>query len=89
MPFANRPSFLLFDDYLTREVLHRAKALAAGLQRLGLNVGDRVGVWLANRWEWVVSIYLFYPSLSIHIILFYLFSSIIYHVGSIYLSLLS
>ena len=37
------------------EVGRRSRALALGLRKLGIRDGDRVGVWLANRWEWVVT----------------------------------
>ncbi|GAA1481445.1 AMP-binding protein [Gordonia sinesedis] len=32
-------------------------ALAAGLVRLGVAAGDRVGLWSPNRWEWVLTQY--------------------------------
>jgi fatty-acyl-CoA synthase len=28
--------------------------LATGLVRAGIGVGDRVGIWAPNRWEWVI-----------------------------------
>ena len=37
------------------EVHRRANALANALLDLGLKDGERVGVWLPNRWEWVVT----------------------------------
>ena len=37
---------------------HRdVRALAAGLLRLGMSVGDRVGLWSPNRFEWVLTQY--------------------------------
>lgn len=38
-------------DELGREV----DRLAAGLVALGLEPGDRVGIWSPNRWEWLVT----------------------------------
>ena len=38
-----------------REFHDRVRALAAGLRRLGLEPGDRLGLWAPNRWEWVVT----------------------------------
>lgn len=37
-----------------RELEDTAGRLAAGLARLGLRPGDRVGIWSLNCWEWVV-----------------------------------
>jgi fatty-acyl-CoA synthase len=37
------------------EVGRRSRAFALALRGLGMRDGDRVGVWLANRWEWVVT----------------------------------
>ncbi|MGA7053168.1 MAG: AMP-binding protein [Mycobacterium sp.] len=35
--------------------LHTAvRRLATGLVRAGIKVGDRVGIWAPNRWEWVL-----------------------------------
>ncbi|WAC54448.1 AMP-binding protein [Gordonia sp. SL306] len=39
------------------EFLHDVRALAAGLVRLGVNPGDRVGLWSPNRFEWVLTQY--------------------------------
>ena len=36
------------------DLLGRAEDLAIGLRRLGLQKGDRVGIWSANNSEWVV-----------------------------------
>ena len=30
-------------------------SLAVGLLSLGLKAGDRIGIWISNRWEWVVT----------------------------------
>ena len=38
-----------------RELLERADALAAGLLGLGLEPGDRVGIWAPNCAEWVLT----------------------------------
>ncbi len=38
-----------------RELNQAAERLAAGLIRLGLQPGDRVGIWSPNRVEWVVT----------------------------------
>ena len=40
-----------------REFHREVRALAAGLLRLGVGVGDRVGVWSPNRYEWVFTQY--------------------------------
>jgi len=40
-----------------RQLWDAATRAAAGLARLGVQKGDRVGVWAPNRWEWVVSQY--------------------------------
>ncbi|XP_034945847.1 medium-chain acyl-CoA ligase ACSF2, mitochondrial [Chelonus insularis] len=37
------------------EVLRRADKLAAGLKKLGLKKGDRVGLWGPNDYEWMIS----------------------------------
>lgn len=37
------------------ELLHRADKLAAGLKKLGLRKGDRIGIWGPNEIEWLVS----------------------------------
>src|SRR6202044_3003276 len=43
---------------LTFAVLrHEVDRLAAGLIALGLNPGDRVGIWSPNRIEWVLTQY--------------------------------
>ena len=37
------------------ELLVSVRRLATGLVRAGIGVGDRVGIWAPNRWEWVRS----------------------------------
>jgi fatty-acyl-CoA synthase len=36
------------------ELLVSVRRLATGLVRAGIRVGDRVGIWAPNRWEWVL-----------------------------------
>jgi fatty-acyl-CoA synthase len=36
------------------ELLVSVRRLATGLVRMGIGVGDRVGIWAPNRWEWVL-----------------------------------
>jgi fatty-acyl-CoA synthase len=36
------------------ELLASVRRLATGLVRAGIGVGDRVGIWAPNRWEWVL-----------------------------------
>jgi fatty-acyl-CoA synthase len=36
------------------ELLTAVRRLATGLVRAGIGVGDRVGIWAPNRWEWVL-----------------------------------
>src|SRR5262245_10214353 len=38
-----------------RELSEQAESFAAGLLNLGLEPGDRVGIWAPNRHEWVVT----------------------------------
>lgn len=38
-----------------RQVGRMSRALAIGLLKMGLKAGDRVGIWLSNRWEYVVA----------------------------------
>src|SRR5262249_33171746 len=38
-----------------RELAARVDAFAAGLLRLGLEPGDRIGRWAPNRFEWTVT----------------------------------
>jgi fatty-acyl-CoA synthase len=38
-----------------RELKAQVDAMAAGLIALGLALGDRVGVWAPNRYEWTVT----------------------------------
>ena len=37
------------------ELLRRSEDLAVGLQKLGLEKGDRIGIWAANCSEWVLA----------------------------------
>ena len=37
------------------ELAEAVDALAAGLLALGLNKGDRIGIWSPNRWEWLLT----------------------------------
>ena len=37
------------------ELAEAVDALAAGLLALGMNKGDRIGIWSPNRWEWLVT----------------------------------
>ena len=37
------------------ELAEAVDALAAGLLALGLEKGDRIGIWSPNRWEWLVT----------------------------------
>ena len=37
------------------ELAETVDAFAAGLLALGLEKGDRIGIWSPNRWEWVVT----------------------------------
>ncbi|MCW2663081.1 MAG: AMP-binding protein, partial [Mycobacterium sp.] len=36
------------------ELLASVRRLATGLVGAGIRVGDRVGIWAPNRWEWVL-----------------------------------
>lgn len=38
-----------------QEVLTKADKLAAGFKALGLDVGDRIGIWAPNIAEWYVT----------------------------------
>ncbi|XP_030763693.1 medium-chain acyl-CoA ligase ACSF2, mitochondrial-like [Sitophilus oryzae] len=38
-----------------QEVLHQADKLAAGLRQVGLNPGDRIGIWGPNLLEWYLT----------------------------------
>ncbi|UQE75831.1 AMP-binding protein [Gordonia sp. PP30] len=53
---ASGPSSAEADRQWTyREFRAQVRALAAGLRRLGLAPGDRLGLWSPNRWEWVLT----------------------------------
>jgi fatty-acyl-CoA synthase len=48
--------FLYQDKRFTwTELAETVDAFAAGLLALGLEKGDRIGIWSPNRWEWVVT----------------------------------
>ena len=36
------------------ELMDSVRRLATGLVQAGIRVGDRVGIWAPNRWEWVL-----------------------------------
>jgi fatty-acyl-CoA synthase len=40
-----------------RELYERSRTLAAGLLALGIEPGDRVGIWSGNSAEWVIALY--------------------------------
>ena len=37
---------------LSSQVLSEANTLAAGMLAIGVNPGDRLGIWGPNSWEW-------------------------------------
>jgi fatty-acyl-CoA synthase len=39
------------------ELLLSVRRLATGLVRAGIGIGDRIGIWAPNRWEWVLAQY--------------------------------
>ena len=39
------------------ELNHAADKLAVGLLELGLDTGDRIGIWSPNKLEWVVTLF--------------------------------
>jgi fatty-acyl-CoA synthase len=48
--------FLAQDKRFTwAELAETVDAFAAGLLALGMEKGDRIGIWSPNRWEWVVT----------------------------------
>jgi fatty-acyl-CoA synthase len=56
--FGERPALIVRHQKLRlnyRELAQRVDAFAAGLLSLGLNRGDRVGVWSPNNSEWVIA----------------------------------
>ncbi|MBP6778874.1 MAG: AMP-binding protein, partial [Piscinibacter sp.] len=56
--FGDRPAAVFREQRIRwtwAEFGAEVEALAAGLQRLGLKAGDRLGIWSPNRAEWVVT----------------------------------
>ena len=56
--FGDRPAAVFREQRIRwtwAEFGAEVEALAAGLQRLGLEAGDRLGIWSPNRAEWVVT----------------------------------
>ena len=56
--FAERPALIVREQgvhWSFAELLARADELAAGLLALGLEPGDRVGIWSPNNAEWVLT----------------------------------
>lgn len=56
--FPDNEAVVFVDDDIRltwAELYHDAEAIAAGLLALGLEPGDRVGVWGPNRIEWVLA----------------------------------
>ena len=56
--FGDRPAAVFREQgihWTWAEFGAEVEALAAGLQRLGLEAGDRLGIWSPNRAEWVVT----------------------------------
>jgi fatty-acyl-CoA synthase len=56
--WGNRPALIVRHQNIRwtyRELNEAADRVAAGLLKLGLQPGDRVGIWSPNRYEWVVT----------------------------------
>ncbi|MBV8093892.1 MAG: AMP-binding protein, partial [Acetobacteraceae bacterium] len=56
--WGNRPGLIVRQHgvrWTYRELGERVDAFAAGLLALGLEPGDRVGIWSPNNAEWVVT----------------------------------
>ncbi|WP_129644760.1 AMP-binding protein [Peristeroidobacter agariperforans] len=56
--WADRPALIVRHQNLRwtyRELNEAADRFAAGLIKLGLQPGDRVGIWSPNRYEWVLT----------------------------------
>ncbi|GFE86339.1 AMP-binding protein [Steroidobacter agaridevorans] len=56
--WADRPALIVRHQNIRwtyRELNEAADRFAAGLSNLGLQPGDRVGIWSANRYEWVLT----------------------------------
>lgn len=56
--WGNRPALIVRHQNIRwtyRELNEAAERFAAGLLKLGLQPGDRVGIWSPNRHEWVVT----------------------------------
>ena len=56
--FPDRPALIVRHQnqrYTYREFLHQVERAARGLLRLGIEKGDRVGIWATNYAEWVLT----------------------------------
>src|SRR5687768_11155937 len=56
--WGDRPALIVRHQHLRwtyRELNEAAERFAAGLIKLGLQPGDRVGIWSPNRYEWVLA----------------------------------
>ena len=56
--YGDRPALVVAHQnvrWTYREFHERVNRLAAGLQKLGLNPGDRIGIWSQNCAEWVLT----------------------------------
>ena len=56
--FADRPAVVFREQgvrWTWRQFAAEVDAFASGLVALGLRVGDRVGIWSPNRYEWLVT----------------------------------
>jgi fatty-acyl-CoA synthase len=56
--WGNRPALIVRHQNIRwtyRELNEAADRVAAGLLKLGLQPGDRVGIWSPNRYEWVLT----------------------------------
>ncbi|XP_070534270.1 medium-chain acyl-CoA ligase ACSF2, mitochondrial-like [Ptychodera flava] len=60
--FATREAFVFVENGIRKPVTFKQLrddviALAAGLVHLGLKSGQRLGIWVTNRYEWITSYY--------------------------------
>lgn len=56
--YGDRPALIVRHQNIRwtyRQLNEAAERFAAGLLKLGLEPGDRVGIWSPNRHEWVVT----------------------------------